>query len=64
MNNFLAAALYGGLQLMQSMQLFVLIISVVTQFKAFLMLISLIFLFCVLHCTQQTHLRHTVPLYS
>lgn len=50
MNNFLAAALRGGLQLMQSMQLFVLITSVVIQFKAFLTLISLIFRFCVLRC--------------
>lgn len=45
---------------MQSMQLFVLITSVVIQFKAFLTLISLIFQFCSLHCAQQAHLRHVV----
>jgi len=45
MNNFLAAALCGGLQLMQSMQLFVLITSVVIHFEADLMSMSLEFQF-------------------
>lgn len=50
MNNFLAAALCGGLQLTQSMQLFVLITSVVIYFEAHLMFIFLEFQFCVVHC--------------
>lgn len=49
MNNFLAAALCGGLQLMQSMQLFVLITSVVVHFEAYLMFICLEFQVCILH---------------
>lgn len=57
MNNFLAAALCGGLQLMQSMQLFGLITSVVMRFKAYSMFISLEFQFCILRCAWRTHLR-------